>query len=170
MLKSMTFGGILQSMPWGGYPIMHPIICHTRPIAPPPYPHPLAHVIWCWPRWHTSPKVLRSTLWRCMQWFHSNLWSDRRWLGYWGLTPQQQPGSYQGGENDDEISFLVEETGVPGGNHRPTYLPYGPRRWRVVFISSVLITIIMYNKYTYWLKSSSSLSHNYSIEQCQISL
>ena len=22
--------------------------------------------------------------------------------------------------NDDEISFLVEETGVPGGNHRPT--------------------------------------------------
>ena len=39
-------------------------------------------------------------------------------LVYWGLTPQQQPGSYQGGENDDEISFLVEETGVPGGNHR----------------------------------------------------
>ena len=37
---------------------------------------------------------------------------------YWGLTPQQQPGSYQGGENDDdEISGLVEETGVPGGNH-----------------------------------------------------
>ena len=22
--------------------------------------------------------------------------------------------------DDDEISFLVEETGVPGGNHRPT--------------------------------------------------
>ena len=42
-------------------------------------------------------------------------------LAYWGLTPQHQPGSYQGGENDDdEISFLVEETGVPGGNHRPT--------------------------------------------------
>ena len=41
------------------------------------------------------------------------------WFGlvYWGLTPQQQPGSYQG---DDKISFLVEETGVPGGNHRPT--------------------------------------------------
>ena len=35
---------------------------------------------------------------------------------YWGLTPQQQPGSYQGGE----INFLVEETGVPRGNHRPT--------------------------------------------------
>ena len=37
------------------------------------------------------------------------------YLVYWGLTPQQQPGSYQG----DEMmmnSFLVEETGVPGGN------------------------------------------------------
>ena len=41
-------------------------------------------------------------------------------LVYWGLTPQQQPGSYQVGENDDELSYLVEETGVPGGNHRPT--------------------------------------------------
>ena len=39
-------------------------------------------------------------------------------LVYWGLMPQQQPGSYQGGGNDDdEISFLVEETGVPRGNH-----------------------------------------------------
>ena len=28
---------------------------------------------------------------------------------YWGLTPQQQAGSYQGGE----ISFLVEETVAP---------------------------------------------------------
>ena len=38
---------------------------------------------------------------------------------YWGLTPQQQPGSYRGDDddddNDDEISVsLVEETGVPG--------------------------------------------------------
>ena len=24
------------------------------------------------------------------------------------------------GNDDDEISILVEETGVPGGNHRPT--------------------------------------------------
>ena len=40
---------------------------------------------------------------------------------YWGLTPQQQPGSYRGGDNDDEVSVsLVEETGVPGGNHRLT--------------------------------------------------
>ena len=44
-------------------------------------------------------------------------------LVHWGLTPQQQPGSYQGGEMmmmKSVISFLVEETGVPGGNHRPT--------------------------------------------------
>ena len=34
-------------------------------------------------------------------------------LVYWSLTPQQQPGSYRG-------SFLVEETGLPRGNHRPT--------------------------------------------------
>ena len=32
---------------------------------------------------------------------------------YWGLSPQQQPGSYGGG--DDEMSVtLVEETGAPG--------------------------------------------------------
>ena len=44
------------------------------------------------------------------------------WFGlvYWGLTPQQQPGSYQGGEMMMKSVFLVEETGVPGGNHRPT--------------------------------------------------
>ena len=42
-------------------------------------------------------------------------------LVYWGLTPQQQPGSYQGGEMMMMKSvFLVEETGLPGGNHRPT--------------------------------------------------
>ena len=43
-------------------------------------------------------------------------------LVYWGLTPQQQPGSYQGGDydDDDEMSVsLVEETGAPGGNRRP---------------------------------------------------
>ena len=41
---------------------------------------------------------------------------------YWGLTPQQQPGSYWGDDDDDdEMSVsLVEETGVPGGNPRPT--------------------------------------------------
>ena len=44
------------------------------------------------------------------------------WLVYWGLTPQQQPGSYRGGDYDDEemLFSLVEETGVPGWNHRPT--------------------------------------------------
>ena len=43
-------------------------------------------------------------------------------LVYWSLTPQQQPGSYQGGEMImmKSVFFLVEETGVPGGNHRPT--------------------------------------------------
>ena len=39
---------------------------------------------------------------------------------YWGLTPQQQPGSYQGGEMMMKSVVMVEETGVPGGNHRPT--------------------------------------------------
>ena len=34
---------------------------------------------------------------------------------------QQQPGSYRGSDDDDEMSVsLVEETGVPGGNHQPT--------------------------------------------------
>ena len=45
------------------------------------------------------------------------------WFGlvYWGLTPQQQPGSYQGGEMMMKSGFfMVEEIGVPGGNHRPT--------------------------------------------------
>ena len=38
-------------------------------------------------------------------------------LVYWGLTRQQQPGSYRGGDDDDGMSVsLVEETGVPGGN------------------------------------------------------
>ena len=37
---------------------------------------------------------------------------------YWGLTPQQQPGSYQGDEMMMKSVFLVEETGVPGENHR----------------------------------------------------
>ena len=40
---------------------------------------------------------------------------------YWGLTPQQQPGLYEGGDDDDEMSLSqVEETGAPGGNHRST--------------------------------------------------
>ena len=33
---------------------------------------------------------------------------------YCDLTPQQQPGSFRGGDDDDEMSVsLVEETGVP---------------------------------------------------------
>ena len=42
----------------------------------------------------------------------------KRFLVYWGLTPQQQPGSYRGGDNDDEMSVsLVEKTGAPGRNY-----------------------------------------------------
>ena len=42
-------------------------------------------------------------------------------LGLVGLTPQQQPGSYRAGDDDDEMSVsLVEQTGAPEGNHRPT--------------------------------------------------
>ena len=34
---------------------------------------------------------------------------------------RQQPGSYRGSDHDDEMSVaLVEETGAPRGNHRPT--------------------------------------------------
>ena len=33
----------------------------------------------------------------------------------WGLMPQQQPGLYQGDEDDEMSVSLVEETGVPGG-------------------------------------------------------
>ena len=40
-------------------------------------------------------------------------------LVYWSLMPQQQPWSYQGSDDDDEMSVsLVEETEAPGGNHR----------------------------------------------------
>ena len=45
---------------------------------------------------------------------------NRIGLVYWGLTPQQQPGSYLGSDDDEEMSVsLLEETGAPGGNHRP---------------------------------------------------
>ena len=37
-------------------------------------------------------------------------------LVYWGLTLQQQPGSYRGGDDDEMSVSLVEETGVPGEN------------------------------------------------------
>ena len=34
------------------------------------------------------------------------------WFGlvYWGLTPQQQPGSYQGDENDDQSNQSVSQS------------------------------------------------------------
>ena len=40
-------------------------------------------------------------------------------LFYWGVTPQQQPGSYRSDDGDMSVS-LVEEAGAPGGNRRPT--------------------------------------------------
>ena len=43
------------------------------------------------------------------------------WFGLFSflgaLTPQQQPGSYRGGEDDEMSVSLVEETRTPGGNH-----------------------------------------------------
>ena len=47
-------------------------------------------------------------------------WKEGRiGLVCWGL--KHQPGSYRGGgcDNDDMSVSLVEEIGVPGGNHRP---------------------------------------------------
>ena len=42
-------------------------------------------------------------------------------LVYCLITPQQQSGSYRGGDCDDEMSrLLLEETGASRGNHRPT--------------------------------------------------
>ena len=44
-----------------------------------------------------------------------------RVLVYWGLTPQQQPGSYQGGEMMMMKSVIWwRKPEYPGGNHRPT--------------------------------------------------
>ena len=44
------------------------------------------------------------------------------WFGLLGLTPQQQPGSYLGSDDDNNemLVSLVEETRAPRGNHRPT--------------------------------------------------
>ena len=45
---------------------------------------------------------------------------DDSWfsLVYWGLTPQQQPGSYRD-VGDEEMSVsLVEETGEPAGGNQ----------------------------------------------------
>ena len=41
---------------------------------------------------------------------------------YWGLTPQQQPGSYRGGDDDDDEMSVTSGrgTGVTGVNHRPS--------------------------------------------------
>ena len=56
------------------------------------------------------------------------------WLGlvYWSLTPQQQPGSYQGGEMMMKSVFwwrkpeYPEETGVPRGNRSTQRKPEYP--------------------------------------------
>ena len=47
-------------------------------------------------------------------------WFGLVWFRLLGLiASQQQPGSlYRGGDDDEMTVSLVEETGVPGGNHR----------------------------------------------------
>ena len=42
------------------------------------------------------------------------------WFGLLGVNASATARVISRRWNDDEISFLVEETGVPGGNHRPT--------------------------------------------------
>ena len=42
------------------------------------------------------------------------------WFGLLGFNASATARVISRRWNDDEISFLVEETGVPGGNHRPT--------------------------------------------------
>ena len=52
---------------------------------------------------------------------HNDRWYGRLILVYWVLTPQQQLGSYRDMDYDDEMSVsLVEETGAPGEDYRPT--------------------------------------------------
>ena len=52
--------------------------------------------------------------------------NSTNWLKYWfGLLGVNASATARviarrWNDDDDEISFLVEETGVPGGNHRPT--------------------------------------------------
>ena len=68
-------------------------------------------------------------------------------LVYGGLTPQQQPGSYRGGDDDDEMSVsLVEETGAPGGNHQPTTS------------NRVLVSVSVYNIFVILCQSLSYVS------------
>ena len=64
------------------------------------------------------------------------------WFGLLGITPQQQPGSYQGGDDDDGMSVsLVEETGVPRRNHRPT-----ASNWHIVLVSKETLSTNNHHK------------------------
>ena len=55
------------------------------------------------------------------------IWRETRrlipwsWFGLMGVNASATARVISRRWNDDEISFLVEETGVPGGNHRPTW-------------------------------------------------
>ena len=57
------------------------------------------------------------------QWNYSHTNSNQMkiiwWFGLLGFNASATARVIATRWNDDEISFLVEETGVPGGNHRP---------------------------------------------------
>ena len=62
------------------------------------------------------------------------------WMTFCLLGLQQQPGSYRGGDYDNEMSVsLVEETGIPGGNHRPTTLAPFKNPYFFCYFSEVMV-------------------------------
>ena len=46
--------------------------------------------------------------------------AQKNWFGLLGFNASATARVISTRWNDDEISFMVEETGVPGENHRPT--------------------------------------------------
>ena len=83
-------------------------------------------------------------------------------------SPQQQPGSYEGSDYDDDddddydddddaiLVSLVEETRVPGGNHRPMASKKKGENSRNVVKSG-----------THSLRRGISRFHSYSPRHCQ---
>ena len=56
----------------------------------------------------------------------SNWCEDWFGLVYWGLTPQQQPGSYQGGDDDDEMSVSLVEVKMETSPNQHVRVMDGP--------------------------------------------